>query len=118
MSPEAFLARLSGVRRNGTGWKALCPAHADRNPSLSVTAQKGKFCCSATLDARWKPSAQPSASACVNCSGRTATTATEIKIQNGANRGRTVVRAASHCGVRLLRRSEHTSVSGGPFRAN
>ena len=43
MSPEAFLARLSGVRRNGTGWQALCPAHEDRNPSLSVTAHEGKI---------------------------------------------------------------------------
>ncbi|MGC1977118.1 MAG: AAA family ATPase, partial [Candidatus Sulfotelmatobacter sp.] len=43
MSPEAFLARLSGVRRNGTGWKALCPAHADRNPSLSIAVSNGRI---------------------------------------------------------------------------
>lgn len=24
------------ARKNGTGWKGLCPAHADRNPSLSI----------------------------------------------------------------------------------
>ncbi|MGC2736498.1 MAG: AAA family ATPase, partial [Candidatus Acidiferrales bacterium] len=28
---------------NGTGWQALCPAHEDRNPSLSVTAHEGKI---------------------------------------------------------------------------
>ncbi len=30
------LGQLDGVRRIGMGWLALCPAHADRNPSLSV----------------------------------------------------------------------------------
>lgn len=28
--------RLDGVRRRGSGWQALCPAHDDRNPSLSI----------------------------------------------------------------------------------
>lgn len=36
MTTEAVLARLQGVRRNGNGWMARCPAHADRSPSLSV----------------------------------------------------------------------------------
>lgn len=36
MNVEAVLARLQGVRPNGTGWLARCPAHEDRNPSLSV----------------------------------------------------------------------------------
>jgi hypothetical protein len=30
------LARVQGVRRNGTGWTARCPAHDDRTPSLSI----------------------------------------------------------------------------------
>jgi len=30
------LAALKGVRRTGDGWSALCPAHEDRNASLSV----------------------------------------------------------------------------------
>ncbi len=30
------LDRLDGVRREGRGWEALCPAHPDRNPSLSL----------------------------------------------------------------------------------
>jgi hypothetical protein len=30
------LARVQGVRRNGTSWTARCPAHDDRTPSLSI----------------------------------------------------------------------------------
>jgi putative DNA primase/helicase len=37
MNVEALLARLQGVRKNGKGWQALCPAHADKNPSLSIS---------------------------------------------------------------------------------
>jgi hypothetical protein len=33
---EALLARLHGVRRNGSGYVARCPAHEDSSPSLSV----------------------------------------------------------------------------------
>ena len=34
---EVLLARLEGVRGAGDGqWMARCPAHADRNPSLSI----------------------------------------------------------------------------------
>ena len=36
-----WLDRLEGVRKSGTGWKARCPAHDDRNPSLSVTESGG-----------------------------------------------------------------------------
>ena len=32
----AFLGRLSGVKPNGKGWQACCPAHDDRHASLSV----------------------------------------------------------------------------------
>ena len=32
-----LLERLEGVRSTGPGkWQALCPAHADRDPSLSI----------------------------------------------------------------------------------
>ena len=34
---ERLLGRLDGVKANGVGWVALCPAHPDRNPSLSVS---------------------------------------------------------------------------------
>lgn len=38
MSPaDRVLGALTGVRRSGPGrWSAICPAHADRRPSLSV----------------------------------------------------------------------------------
>lgn len=34
---QAVLARLKGVKKSGGGHVARCPAHDDRNPSLSVT---------------------------------------------------------------------------------
>jgi hypothetical protein len=34
---ELVLSRLDDVRKNDTGYNALCPAHADSNPSLSVS---------------------------------------------------------------------------------
>lgn len=44
MSVEAFLGRLpGGVRRNGTGWIAYCPAHEDRTPSLSISVGDGRI---------------------------------------------------------------------------
>jgi hypothetical protein len=40
---EILLGRLEGVRRAGTGsWMARCPAHDDRNPSLSVSVKDGR----------------------------------------------------------------------------
>lgn len=42
MNVEGVLARLQGVRRNGSGWMARCPAHEDRNPSLSITERDGR----------------------------------------------------------------------------
>src|SRR5437868_1651421 len=46
---DNVLARLQRVTRNGDGWSALCPAHEDRNPSLSVHVRDGKIllCCHA-----------------------------------------------------------------------
>ena len=32
-----WLDQLQGVRKAGSDYKALCPAHADKNPSLSVS---------------------------------------------------------------------------------
>jgi hypothetical protein len=34
---EKFLARLPDHKRSGKGFKACCPAHEDRNPSLSIS---------------------------------------------------------------------------------
>ena len=37
---QTLLGRLKCVKRRGPdGWQALCPAHADRNPSLSIQEQ-------------------------------------------------------------------------------
>ena len=36
MTVEDLLRRLTGVKTIATGIKALCPAHHDRNPSLSI----------------------------------------------------------------------------------
>lgn len=43
MNVEALLTRLQGVRRNETGWSARCPAHEDKNPSLSVREEEDKI---------------------------------------------------------------------------
>lgn len=40
---ELILGRLRGVRHSSAGWTALCPAHPDRNPSLSVREQNGRI---------------------------------------------------------------------------
>ena len=42
MTTEEVLSRLRGVRRSHNGWIALCPAHEDRNPSLSLRENYGK----------------------------------------------------------------------------
>lgn len=34
---DVVLERLGGARQNGDGWQARCPAHDDREPSLSVS---------------------------------------------------------------------------------
>lgn len=39
----AILSRLQGVHRNGNGWRASCPAHADKNPSLSIDVRDGRI---------------------------------------------------------------------------
>lgn len=38
-----ILDRIRGVRRSGDGWIALCPAHEDCNPSLSIHDRDGKI---------------------------------------------------------------------------
>jgi len=43
MNAEALLSRLNGVRHCGSGWQALCPAHADKNPSLSIHIRDNKI---------------------------------------------------------------------------
>ena len=36
MNATSILSKLQGVTRNGDGWKACCPAHDDKTPSLSI----------------------------------------------------------------------------------
>jgi hypothetical protein len=38
METTAILSRLEGVRKSGSGWQARCPAHEDRQASLSISA--------------------------------------------------------------------------------
>lgn len=40
---ENFLALLDGVKQSGTGYIALCPAHDDTNPSLSVSMKNNRI---------------------------------------------------------------------------
>lgn len=37
---QNFLSRLKGVKRQGEGYMACCPAHDDRNPSLSISCSE------------------------------------------------------------------------------
>jgi putative DNA primase/helicase len=43
MTLDALRSRLHKFQRNGSGWKALCPAHVDKNPSLSISERDGKI---------------------------------------------------------------------------
>jgi putative DNA primase/helicase len=54
MRLEAILARLQGVRQEGGGYAALCPAHNDKKPSLSIKVNNGKILmhCHAGCDTR------------------------------------------------------------------
>ena len=40
MNAEQIAIALDKARKNGTGWIACCPAHADKNPSLSISEGK------------------------------------------------------------------------------
>lgn len=43
MTAREFLAGLENVRVIKSGWQARCPAHEDKNPSLSVSERDGKI---------------------------------------------------------------------------
>lgn len=43
MKTHEILSRLKGVRHSLQGWIAKCPAHEDRNPSLSIREGDGKI---------------------------------------------------------------------------
>lgn len=38
----ARLVDAAGARRSGSGWMAVCPAHEDQNPSLSISEADGR----------------------------------------------------------------------------
>jgi len=40
---DEILIKLDAVRRQGDGWIALCPAHNDHHPSLSIRERNGKL---------------------------------------------------------------------------
>ena len=49
MSAETVAKKLDKARRSGNGWVACCPAHDDKNASLSLTdGADGKFSPNAT----------------------------------------------------------------------
>ena len=43
MNIEEFLLKLEKVKKCGNGYTACCPAHKDKNPSLSITEKDGKI---------------------------------------------------------------------------
>jgi AAA domain len=43
MRLEDILSRFDGIRKCRDGYKARCPAHDDRQPSLSITEKNGKI---------------------------------------------------------------------------
>lgn len=42
---ERFLERLERVRKSGKGYRACCPVHNDKDPSMSITEADGKVLC-------------------------------------------------------------------------
>ncbi len=49
MTLAEIVSRFQGAKRTGHGYMALCPAHGDKNPSLSISEKSGKIllCCHA-----------------------------------------------------------------------
>lgn len=41
MTAASVLATALGGRKNGVGWRACCPAHDDKSPSLDITEKNG-----------------------------------------------------------------------------
>jgi hypothetical protein len=43
MTPQELATALGKARREGGEWRSLCPAHADHDPSLSITERDGRL---------------------------------------------------------------------------
>ena len=41
LTPAELANALGGAKKDGDGWWALCPAHADKNPSLHILHKRG-----------------------------------------------------------------------------
>jgi hypothetical protein len=49
-----LLAQLSGVGRSGDGWTARCPAHSDRQNSLSIHHRDGRWLLKCHAGCEWQ----------------------------------------------------------------
>ena len=49
-----ILDRLAGVSRSGEGWSARCPAHEDRQNSLSIRHQDGRWLVNCHAGCSWQ----------------------------------------------------------------
>lgn len=45
MTIETILSRLDKVKKTHSGYKACCPVHKDKNPSMVITEKNGKVLC-------------------------------------------------------------------------
>lgn len=43
LTAAALAQSLGGAKRDGASWRCLCPAHDDRDPSLSIAQKNGKL---------------------------------------------------------------------------
>ena len=60
MNIDQVLTHLEGVRKNGSGYYARCPAHDDGRQSLSVkVGDKGGILSSASRAVKPRPSPRP-----------------------------------------------------------
>jgi putative DNA primase/helicase len=49
-----IISRLKGVKRTGDGWTAICPAHEDKQSSLSVAHRDGKWLLKCHAGCTWE----------------------------------------------------------------
>jgi len=77
---DDVLGRLHGVKSTGRGkWRALCPAHDDRNPSLSVTeGDAGRVLIHCHAGCAW-PDIMTAIGLSVNGNGSNSAAATPVK---------------------------------------